>query len=216
VPGTVIRSCWQMISRDGPYHGKGGTLPADRDDDGALSIRDGKMLLAAVGILIFICIPATIPGFTVVELISGIRGDQSSPGYIIYAGALTAAPSAGLAVAVLLHNLMRLVRLRLPDRAGLVLALTLALAAYAAVITLASTVHLNDKRCVDTRAMRVAAAQYCQSPPNPAMPNLPGLRYRWYYGGSGDEEGETVRGGSFTAPDEESGRGGVGEDGGDE
>ena len=111
---------------------------------------------------------------------------------------MTTAPSASLAAALLLHNLMRLVRLRLPDVAGLALALTLALAAYATVITLASTVHLNDKHCVDTKTMKVAATQSCQSPPDPAVPDLR-PRYRWYYGGSGDEEGETARGGSFTA-----------------
>ncbi|HUN30813.1 MAG TPA: hypothetical protein VMU95_02250 [Trebonia sp.] len=80
------------------------------------------------------------------------------------------------------------------------------LATCAVIIGLAVAVPASaGKRCVDTRTMIVATPRDCQG-------GAPATRqFSWYYGGSGTEEDEPVRGGSFTAPGEEpAGRSGSG------
>lgn len=104
------------------------------------------------------------------------------------------------------------------DRTGrrllLPVGVPLALAASGVIIGLAATAPGNVlKRCVDVRTMTVAAARDCQGHPAPGITES---QYLWYYGGSGTEEDEPARGGSFTPPaDEPGGKSGAGNDGDD-
>jgi hypothetical protein len=104
------------------------------------------------------------------------------------------------------------------DRTGrkllLPVGVPLALAVSGGIIALAAIAPGNvPRRCVDVRAMTVAAAQDCQGHPAPGINEA---QYLWYYGGSGTEEDEPVRGGSFTPPGQEpASRTGVGNDEGD-
>lgn len=73
--------------------------------------------------------------------------------------------------------------------------------------------HANGPRCVDTDTMTVASSSLCQG----TTPNGGAGVYAWYYGGESTDDGHTVTGGSFTAPDngDDGGTGGGGVDSGD-
>jgi uncharacterized membrane protein YgcG len=75
--------------------------------------------------------------------------------------------------------------------------------------------HANGQRCVDTDTMTVADSSHCQG-----TTANDGGEFAWYYGGAGTADGDTVTGGSFTAPSDgdNGGTGGAGVDssGGDE
>jgi hypothetical protein len=90
----------------------------------------------------------------------------------------------------------------------------LALAVSAGIIALAAIAPGQVlRRCVDVRTMTVAAPQACQGHPAPGINEA---QYLWYYGGSGTEEDEPARGGSFTPPGQEPGsRSGVSNEGDD-
>jgi uncharacterized membrane protein YgcG len=158
--------------------------------------------------LIPICVALTIlaafPSLLAVVAIGAPVG-WSFGWYVAWFCVLVLTPAAAYAVGWFLTGGGRI---RLP----VLVAVVLMLFSYAGMI--AVVVHLrgdDEQRCVDTTVMTVTAPAFCQNEP------ITGIRYVWYYGGTGTQIGDEVDGGSTTPPDAGSGSGssgGGGDDGG--
>jgi uncharacterized membrane protein YgcG len=109
----------------------------------------------------------------------------------------------------------RLLADRIPRAVGAAL-VAVAYLGVAAFVGWVGHANSSGQRCVNTATMTVESSSLCQG----TTMNGGGV-YAWYYGGEGTDEGDTVTGGSFTAPENgdeggTGGGGGVDSGGGDE